>query len=356
MGEPVCYYELNKWISDLNTCIRCGYCFEQCPVFKVTGWETDTARGKVILIYSILNGQLEPTQEIADKFFQCTFCRDCLERCSANVEVPEIINAARAEMIKAGFGHEAHEYMLESVRKTGNIFGDESLKAPVSQGQVTVFLGCQYLGRMNLAKSYLKILSELGIEPRVKEEICCGSIMKTLGFFDEFEEYKERFTEDFPEEEMIAICPTCMATLKEEYGKNVKHVLQVIADKIPEANLGGTVTYHDPCDMSRELDIMDEPRKILKKIGVELIEMPRNRKGSSCCGGGGGILSSDADLSASIAVGRVREAVATGADTLVTSCPTCEKVLKEAATALKKDGEESISVRNIAQLIWKAIK
>jgi len=347
---------LDNWKKELDICIRCGYCFEKCPVFKVLGWESDTARGKAILAYGLLNGEIVPSQTLADKFFQCTFCKDCVETCSANVPIGEVFTAARADMIAAGYAHDAHNYMVESVQKTGNIFNDPELKAPVSEGNITVYLGCQYLGRGNLTKTYLNILRKLGFEPRVKEEICCGNIMKTLGFLDEFEEQKKRFVEKFPEEDIVTLCPTCNITLKEDYGKNVKHILEVIADKIPEANLETKVTYHDPCDMSRELNIMDQPRAILEKIGVEIIEMPRNRKNSSCCGGGGGILSSDAELSGRIAEGRIREAAATGADTLVTSCPTCEKTLKEAAMNLKKAGEDTVSVRNICQLISKAIK
>jgi len=347
---------LDDFKNELDICIRCGYCFEKCPVFNVLGWETDTPRAKAILSYGLLNGEVEPSQYIADKYFQCTFCRDCVQACSAKVPLIDIFTAARADMIKAGYAYDAHKYMVDSIKKTGNIFADEELKAPVTDGTTTVYLGCQYLGRGNLAKTYLNILRKLGIEPRVKDEICCGNIMKTLGFLDEFEEYKKSFIEKFPEEEIITLCPTCAVTLKEDYGKNVKFILDVIAEKLPEIDLGGKVTYHDPCDLSRELTMMDEPREILEKLGIELTEMPRNRNNSSCCGGGGGILSSDTELSGKIAEGRVREAVATGADTLLTSCPTCEKTLKEAATALRKEGEDTISVRNIAQLVWKAIK
>jgi len=347
---------LNVWKNELDICIRCGYCFEKCPVFGVLNWESDTPRGKAILAYGLLSGEIEPSQELADKFFQCTFCRECLGSCSADVKLIDLFSAARADMITAGFAHDAHKYMVESVKKTGNIFNDSELKAPVSEGETTVYLGCQYLGRGNLTKTYLNILEKLGIKPRVKEEICCGFPFMALGFRDEFEEHRKKFLEMFPEEDIIALCPTCAAFLEEEYGKKVRHVMEVIAERVPEAKLGGKVTYHDPCDFSRELGLIDEPREILEKIGVEVVEMPRNKKDSSCCGGGGGILMSDAELSGRIADGRIREAVATGAEMLVTPCPTCEKVLKEASMALNKEGENNIPVRNICQLIWKAIK
>ena len=68
------------------------------------------------------------------------------------------------------------------------------------------------------------------------------------------------------------------------------------------------------------------------------------------------MLMSDPDLSDGIALRRIDEALATGAETLVTSCPTCETVLKKAAKAADEAGKGRIRVRNIEDLIWKAIK
>ena len=96
--------------------------------------------------------------------------------------------------------------------------------------------------------------------------------------------------------------------------------------------------------------------QVLERLGVEVVEMEHNKKQSLCCGGGGGILMSDAELSDQMAMRRIKEALDTGADTVVTSCPTCETVLKKAATAAAAEGERSIQVRNIEDIIWKGLK
>ena len=49
---------LKQWENELNICIRCGYCFEGCPVFKELGWEIDGARGKLIVAYGLLTSEL----------------------------------------------------------------------------------------------------------------------------------------------------------------------------------------------------------------------------------------------------------------------------------------------------------
>ncbi len=347
---------LKSWKDELNVCIRCAYCFEGCPVFKVTGWETDSARGKTILAYGILTGDLEPSQYIADKMFQCTYCRDCSERCSANVSVIDVLAAARADLVEAGFASDTHKGMVKNVKETGNIFGDKEITAPVQQGEIPVFIGCQYLARPNQTKMYIRILEKLGVKPLIKAEACCGYPLYALGFRDELEEHKKKFLETFPEEEIIALCPTCAAFLHEGYGKKAKHITQAILEHLPEKNLGLKATYHDPCDLSRVMGITEEPREILKKLGIEIVEMPRNRKTSHCCGGGGGILMSDVNLSDDIAILRIKQAIETGAPLLITPCPTCEQVLKKAAATVREKGEGNITVKNLSDVVWKALR
>lgn len=92
-----------KWEDELNKCIRCGYCYELCPLFKSFNWESDTPRGKLLLIYGMITGNIEPSQEIVDKIFQCFYCKNCSDNCSAGVPVTEILTDARADLINAGF-------------------------------------------------------------------------------------------------------------------------------------------------------------------------------------------------------------------------------------------------------------
>jgi coenzyme F420-reducing hydrogenase delta subunit/heterodisulfide reductase subunit C len=92
-----------KWEQELNKCIRCGYCYELCPLFKSYKWESDTPRGKLLLIYGMITGEVKPSQEIVDKIFQCFYCKNCSDNCSAGVPVTDILTDARADLIEQGF-------------------------------------------------------------------------------------------------------------------------------------------------------------------------------------------------------------------------------------------------------------
>lgn len=347
---------LKQYEEQMNMCIRCAYCFEKCPVIKEMQWDTDGARGKVIMSYGLLTGDLEPSQYIADKLFRCTFCRDCMDRCPSKLEILEIFANARAELVDAGFASDTQKYIIENIKKTGNIYGDAEVISQNQDGDIPLFIGCQYLGRPNKTKKYIKILEKLGIKPKIVDEICCGFPMEVLGFKEDYEEHKTKFKKMFPAKNAIAFCPTCTVFLKEGHEIKAKHVLEVILEKLPNANLDMKVTYHDPCDFSRGLKIIEEPRQILNKLGVEIVEMKNSKENSRCCGGGGGILMTDQELSNDIAKKRIYEALETGTDTIVTSCPTCETTLKKAAQEVSESEGKTISVRSIEDIIWKGLK
>jgi coenzyme F420-reducing hydrogenase delta subunit/NAD-dependent dihydropyrimidine dehydrogenase PreA subunit len=101
--KKIIFKRSKKWEGELDKCIRCGYCYELCPLFKSYNWESDTPRGKLLLIHGMITGKLKPTQEIIEKIFQCFYCKNCSDNCSAGVPVTEILTDARADLINAGF-------------------------------------------------------------------------------------------------------------------------------------------------------------------------------------------------------------------------------------------------------------
>ena len=91
--------------------------------------------------------------------------------------------------------------------------------------------------------------------------------------------------------------------------------------------------------------------RILKKIGVELVELPTKGKEAECCGGGGGVLISDKPLAEKLAEKRMNQALEIGVNTLVTLCPTCEFNI---ANVADKNGGK-LEVKNLLDLIYDSL-
>jgi Fe-S oxidoreductase len=345
---------LKQWQNELNICIRCAYCFEGCPIFKQLGWEADGARGKLVLAYGLLSNELEPSKYIADKIFQCSFCQDCETRCSANVRITDILTAARADLVNAGFKYDGHLDLLDKIKGSGNIFG-EKFEAPVQDGDTPVLLGCRLLKRKEDSIKYLEILKKLGMKPKVVDETCCGMPFGVLGYKDDLKKQQEEFRERLPYKEFICMCTTCAFFIGKNYPDlKPKYVIKEIAERLPHYSpkkLGLNVTYHDPCNLARGMNMVNEPREILKQIGVEVVEFPTNGKQAECCGGGGGLLTTDNPLAEKLSEKRLHQAMDLGVDTLVTLCPTCEFNLGNIA----ERESNKIEVKNVLDLVWQAL-
>ena len=103
VSRDIEFSRLSKWVDELNICIRCGYCAEHCPLYRLSGWEIDTPRGRLLLSYGLITGEIEPTPYVAEKLFECFYCQNCSKSCSAKVSPTEILTDARADLLEAGF-------------------------------------------------------------------------------------------------------------------------------------------------------------------------------------------------------------------------------------------------------------
>ncbi|MCP4228688.1 MAG: FAD-binding protein [bacterium] len=349
---------LQGWEGELNACTYCAFCKSVCPVFEDIKWDSVSPKGQNMSAYFMLQGELKPDDDLVKRLYQCTMCLDCTRRCPTTIEVAEIVTAARTGLVNSGYKNPVHEGIVANVEKTNNIYGEEEVVAPVD-GEALLFLGCGYQQRPNTVKKFVRILDKLGVKAKIVEETCCGYPLKILGYEDAYRKQKEQFKKMIPKGDVITFCPTCYMFIEEEYEDTNKplHILEVIAEKLKGMDIkpvGGKVAYHDPCHLARGAGIIEPPREILELIGAEIVEMAKGKDKTQCCGGGGGIITSDADLSGRMGKARAEQAMAVGAETLTTVCPTCELTLRGGAKAAENGSK--IKVANMLDLIWKAIK
>lgn len=339
MSDYIEAENLREVKKTMMTCTYCGFCKSVCPVFEDIGWDPSVARGRMILSYGLLQKEIPADESVIENLYQCTTCRDCERRCPSNIEVVDVVERARKDLVAAGKMLPRHRIAVDNVLKHGNPYG-EKVSVPKTLGrepktsELGYFAGCTAAYRnKSTSSATLSILDKLGEDFTVIDEMCCGSVLQRIGVDNEtVEDIMEKNVRAMCElglDEVVLSCAGCYRMFKEEYPKHVKVPFKVkhISEHLAERDLKlrpseGIITYHDPCHLGRHSGVYEAPRDVLRKIpGTELREMPRNRSTARCCGGGGGVRSAYPDLSSKIAARRVDEAQF--ADTLVTSCPFC---------------------------------
>jgi glycolate oxidase iron-sulfur subunit len=71
-----------------------------CPVYQEERVESSVARGKIMLVRALLDGELEASDEMARQLNRCTLCMTCAQNCPAGTNVPSVITAARADKVR----------------------------------------------------------------------------------------------------------------------------------------------------------------------------------------------------------------------------------------------------------------
>jgi glycolate oxidase iron-sulfur subunit len=73
-------------------------CLPTCPTFAETGRERHSPRGRIALMRSIADGELELTRSFADEMGYCLGCLACTSACPAGVDYATLFETARAEV------------------------------------------------------------------------------------------------------------------------------------------------------------------------------------------------------------------------------------------------------------------
>jgi len=309
----------------------------------------------------------------------------CTYFCPAQIKVDEIVESVRKKLYGAGFAPDTILGVRDNILKTGNVYASArddrieiyppDLKEKAKKGELKekaetlLFMGCvpSYLD-MKMVPSLLKPLDRAGVDytTLAVEENCCGFPLFLMGS-DEFETHAETLIERIKAtgaKELVTPCAGCYKTFKKIYpkigdlGLEIYHSVHYLERLIREGkitfkgDLGKKVTYHDPCDLGRTFHIFEEPRNILKHIpGLEYVEMERNRLMARCCGGGGGVQAHDPDMAVEMGAERVRDALAIGAEIIVSGCAACKDNLRKGAKSIPKQERGKIKIMDITEIV-----
>jgi Fe-S oxidoreductase/nitrate reductase gamma subunit len=340
-------------------------------------------KGEASVAQDIVGGALDE-----NFIWYCRTCTACMEVCPAAIDhVDTLMEIRRNELLIQGrVPHEAAR-ALRQLENTGNPFGPPSTRSEfVEQHQVPViaeggevdvlfWIGCCTTfdpTKQKIASDLFKLLRRSGISFGVlgEDERCCGDPARLIG--------DERLFQDIAKRQVAALnarkfkvllvnCPHCFNVLRNEYPQfggryNVAHHSQFLHEMIwsgtlkPVRGRQSRLVYHDPCYLGRYQKIYDAPRQVLKALpGRALLEMGSSFKEHSlCCGGGGGHYWMDLKAAKErINNLRVDQAQATGADTIVTSCPYCQQMLNDSVKL--RDLDENLRVIDIATAVLETL-
>lgn len=104
-GVPIVLHETVPWrgftsedppdYAEILRCSHCGMCLNQCPTFRVLGWEPDSPRGRIYLMRAVAEGRLEINPDFREHMEVCLACRACETACPASVAFGRLVEAAR---------------------------------------------------------------------------------------------------------------------------------------------------------------------------------------------------------------------------------------------------------------------
>jgi len=309
--------------------------------------------------------------------------------------------------VEQGYVLPEHLDMIESMKREDNTMymkkadrgkwadGLDLTDINQARAEVLFHAGCRYSydeDLRSIVRGQAMLLKNAGVDIGIagNDEACCGGRAFEIGYQGEMKNYAEDMASRVKASgahTLVTPCSDCYYTFKYLYPKNgldlgvkVLHTTEYVDQLIKSAQMRPTVkvpltvTYHDPCHLGRrgeiyksgwygtnklerpirfkqtgKMGIFDPPRDIIKAIpGVAFKEMERIREYSWCCGAGGGVLESEPDFAAWTAKERLEEARATGAQALITACPWCERVFKD---ALAETGDTSFKVMDVMELV-----
>lgn len=390
-------------LSELTThCIRCGFCLESCPTFKITGEETESPRGRIYLVRSALEGKLDWKDDVAQHMDRCLGCRACETACPSGVEYGAIFELAkqRVEEARPNAVKKALLAGLTDPNKARVQFalakflpgrrmpallnrlvsaGPAEANIPIPQanaryaplvesdlppirGEVGLLLGCVMRVLYDpVHEATKRLLRRCGYRVIEISTPCCGALHAHSGYLDEARERANRLVKESPAGIPIIVNSAgCGSTMKEyaaldeslsEFASRVKDASELLLEAGLTERLALSpgvhqkVTYHDACHLAHGQAVTSPPRQLLKAIpGAEIIEL---EEADTCCGSAGIYNIQQPSYARQLLQRKWQHIERTGAAIVATGNPGCHAWIEQAS----QDHGRQVRVLHTMQLL-----
>ena len=367
-----------------DACLTCGRCNDVCPAREAG--KPLNPRSIVSDLRHHMNQDQTPLEnpETYDALWSCTTCHACDAACPVHINIMDkIVNFRRGFVSKDMIPDRAAQAM-SSGQHYQNPFGQPNstrtdwssgLNVPVvketENAELLYWIGCS--GAFDpegkeVSRSMVKILNHLKISYKTLgcKEKCTGDPFRRMGeegLWKKLSKANTSLIKAHKVKTILTHCPHCFNSFKNEYdfGETPPRVIhhsewlkeQIASGRLKSLNnLKETVTWHDPCYLSRSNHILEDPRNVIDSVlAVESrVELKKSGADSSCCGGGGGQIWIDSKGSRRVESVRASHIEESKATTAVTGCPFCKTMLKAGKDQLGQ-GEGNWQVKDLAQLV-----
>jgi glycolate oxidase iron-sulfur subunit len=395
--------------KNLAGCVRCGRCLSVCPIYRETGREGGSARGKLALLKADLERTADLAGRMKDLLSACLGCGACAEICVNEVRADELIQAGRGLALSGG-GLEALRRLLardllsrgrltrtalkgrsvwlksvppesglrvrfplpglDQTRWLPPLADPPFLERPRPEQQtvgngptVALFVGCvsNFLRPADAAAA-VRVLEAAGATVVVPSgQVCCGKPAFSSGDEETAAWLARRNQAVFEAERcdfLVAPCATCSAHLK-SYGPfaepkwkgRVRDLSEFLVNDLGWSPRPATperslrVFFHDPCHLRRRQGVWREPRTLIEALPG--VELVGRDLPPACCGHGGLFNLWHYDLSQAIFARRAETAAPLEPDVIVTSCSGCLLQFEDGRRRLGWD----VRVASLAELL-----
>ncbi|WP_165062421.1 (Fe-S)-binding protein [Adlercreutzia sp. ZJ154] len=364
------------------TCSHCGKCTRRCEVLEGPGLDI----GRIAAAYDRIVALPEDEQPAAlmqllnedypmyNALRQCCFCGHCTAECPHHVLAPEDMRVWRELFMRTEI-MPAQDSRLVMVDEEWHIFSAyraiygigypefTSLDAAAEHGpglaDTLFFPGCSLVSYApDVMRAIGAWLTESGVSWALSDG-CCGSPLMSAGMFERAAALRAKFIDQMQKAgitRMVTVCPGCADEFVEDMPAGIDIVPlpelleQLSAQRESEGRESGfsplsrdAITFFDSCHDRSSCRNARAIRRLMAKYVPQAaqLEMDNHKRQTLCCGAGGAVASYDADITNSRVWRVIDEARATGAQTVITMCPTCTYTIAQANLSAPERGIEN---------------
>jgi len=329
--------------SDVSRCELCGECLSRCPELSLTLGQAKKEKARI--------NRGEISRRISKA---CTSCFNCNAYCPNDARPCDaIVRCWHDDYKQNGLRERARYFMpLETINFRSYVTerlpeGEKKRLASwddTSPCEEFIYPGCNVCTVPYLTETSL--LPDIPIRGGL--DWCCGETFFRMGYYDLAEAQGRRLQARFREmgaKEILMMCTAGTAffsvimpeRLGIKFDAKFKPLVRYLWEKLESGQievqrmLNLRAAVQDSCySKFLEPDYVDLPRRILERIGVEVVEVERSKEDMACCGIGAGFSMESnfnpVSLTAST-LKRIREAKKTGADILCAYCAGCIQMI-----------------------------